>query len=85
EALGDYLDRTEHCLFGVLAAPELLSSLTVIAGGGIARAAITRGRDRVARFLELAVKEYLDRCVAIGFRDRAQRSKLRSTLAAVAA
>src|SRR5207237_3989817 len=32
-ALGEYLDRTEHCHFGVLAAPELLEALLVIAGG----------------------------------------------------
>ena len=50
-ALGEYLDRTEHCLFGVLAAPELLEALLVISGG----------RERVARFLERAVQEYLER------------------------
>jgi hypothetical protein len=53
--LGDYLDRTEHCLVGVIAAPELLGALIVIAGGGADSSATRRGAGQVARFLELVV------------------------------
>jgi hypothetical protein len=75
ETLGDYLDRTEHCLFGVLGAPELVEALLVIAAG----------RERVRRFFELAVDEYLDRCERIGFEDRRSRSRLLPTLQQVLA
>jgi len=70
EVLGDYLDRTEHCLLGVLAAPELLEALVVLA----------RGRASVARFFEMAIGEYLERCVRVGFTDRRARSRLAPTL-----
>ncbi len=66
ETLGDYLDRTEHCLFGVLGAPELVEALLVISGD----------RRRVSRFFELAVDEYLARCERVGFADRRSRSRL---------
>src|SRR5262250_3373361 len=62
--LGDYLDRTEHCLLGVLGAPELTEALVVISGD----------RRRVGRFFELAVDEYLARCERVGFSDRRSRS-----------
>ena len=74
EVLGDYLDRTEHCFFGVLAAPELIGALGVIAG-----------RDQVARFLERAVDEYLERCERVGFAERSSRSRLRPVLREVLA
>jgi hypothetical protein len=66
DALGDYLDRTEHCLFGVLAAPELAEALLVISGD----------RRHVSRFFEVAVDEYLARCERVGFGDRRSRSRL---------
>jgi hypothetical protein len=69
DALGDYLDRTEHCLFGVLGAPELVEALVVIAGPAA-----------VARFLETAVGEYLERCERVGFTGRRSRSRLLPTL-----
>ena len=75
EALGEYLDRTEHCLFGVLAAPELLEALLVISGG----------RERVARFLEQAVQEYLERCERVGLAGRRARSRLLPTLTQILA
>lgn len=75
DVLGDYLDRTEHCLFGVFGAPELVSALVVIAGSG----------ERVARFLRLAIEEYLERCEHIGFRGRRERSRLPSMLREVLA
>lgn len=75
ETLGEYLDRTEHCLFGVLGAPELLEALLVIAGDA-------RG---VRRFLELAIDEYLERCQRVGFRDRRSRSRLAPILQQVLA
>ena len=66
ETLGDYLDRSEHCLFGVLGAPELAEALLVIC----------RDRKRVRRFFQLAVDEYLERCERVGFGDRRSRSRL---------
>ena len=36
----DYLDRTEHCLFGVAGSPELVEPLIVLSGGGTAPAQI---------------------------------------------
>src|SRR5262245_34953802 len=66
ETLGDYLDRTEHCLFGVLGAPELAEALLVISGD----------RWRVCRFFELAVDEFLARCERVGSGDRRSRSRL---------
>lgn len=76
EFLVAYLDRTEHCLLGVLGSPELGEALTVYAGGGVDAAALARGRGRVARFLELAIEEYLRRCEALGFEKRRQQSRL---------
>jgi len=69
DVLGDYLDRSEHCLFGVLGAPELVEALVVIAG-----------RSAVARFLETAVEEYVERCERVGFAGRRSRSRLLPTL-----
>jgi len=68
--LAEYLDRTEHCLLGVLAAPELVEAMVLIAGRP----------ERVARFFERAVEEYLERCERIGFAQRGRRSRLRPTL-----
>jgi hypothetical protein len=69
EVLGDYLDRTEHCLFGVLAAPELRSALGVLAG-----------TERVAALMERAVDEVLERYERVGFVGRRDRSRLRPVL-----
>lgn len=80
EVLWDYLDRTEHCLLGILGSPELFGALTVIAGGGADAAAIALGRRRVASFVELAAAEYFERCERLGFRGRAKQSRLASTL-----
>ena len=74
DVLGDYLDRTEHCLFGVMAAPELVAALSVLTGGA-----------RVARLLERVVDEYLERCERIGFVGRTARSRLRPVLRQVLA
>ena len=54
----------------MLAAPELLEALLVISGG----------RERVARFLERAVQEYLERCERVGLAGRRARSRLLPTL-----
>jgi hypothetical protein len=81
--LGEYLDGVEHCLLGILAAPEVFEPLTVIAGGGVERDAIARGREKVARFVALAVDEYLERVERIGFAGRRETSKLLPTIQAV--
>ena len=75
DVLGDYLDRTEHCLLGVLAAPELVEPLALLA----------RGRVSVSRFYETAIGEYLERCVSVGFTDRRSRSRLAQTLRQIVA
>jgi hypothetical protein len=74
DVLDDYLDRTEHCLFGVLAAPELVAALGVLSAP-----------ERVAGLLERVVDEYLERCERIGFVGRAARSRLVPVLRGVVA
>jgi hypothetical protein len=83
--LEDYLDRTEHCFFGVAGSPELLEPLIVLAGGGTARAEIAAGCRSVARLMESAVAQYLERCDALGLRGRRQRSRLPARVAALSA
>jgi hypothetical protein len=76
-ALHEHLDETEHALVGILAAPELLEPLILLAGGGTSPAEIARGRDRVAVMHRAVVDEYLGRLAAVGL-DRRDRTRLRS-------
>jgi hypothetical protein len=73
--LHEHLDQTEHTMVGILAAPELLEPLIVLAGGGTSTDAIARGRDKVARMHRGVVDEYLERLAAVGL-ERRGRSRL---------
>jgi hypothetical protein len=81
EFLHDFLDRTEHTFFGIAASPELLQPLIVLAGGGISKAALSAGAQRVRNVLRQTVNEYLERLHAAGL-DRRQRSQLPAVVAA---
>lgn len=72
----DYLDRTEHCLFGVAGSPELVEPLIVLSGGGTAPAQIRQGCRAVARLMSKTVEEYLQHCDALGLTERRTRSRL---------
>ncbi|MGH7858592.1 MAG: hypothetical protein ACREQY_14810, partial [Candidatus Binatia bacterium] len=83
EFLAETLDRLEHCLAGILGSPELAGALTVYAGGGVSPAEIAVGRARVARLLDLAVSEYLERRKRLGI--ESPGSRLRATVQGVVA
>lgn len=72
----DYLDRTEHCLFGVAGSPELLEPLIVLSGGGTDKAQIASGCRMVKRLMASVVEQYLERCAALGLEGRRERSRL---------
>jgi len=74
--LDDYLDRTEHCLFGVIGATELLEPLIVLSGGGTTREQAQLGCRRVDALMRKAVGEYLERCTALGLDARRRDSRL---------
>jgi hypothetical protein len=74
--LEDYLDRTEHTLFGIAASTELVEPLILLAGGGTARDQIAAGCRAVGRLTADAVERYLQRCDALGLRERRERSRL---------
>ncbi len=77
EFLHDYLDRTEHLLFGLAASRELIEPLIILSGGGIARDQTLAGGRRVQRLMALVAREYLERVQAAGL-DRRARSRLAS-------
>ena len=81
----DYLDRTEHCLFGIAGSPELLESLIVLSGGGIDKAQIASGCRMVGRMMASVVEQYLERCDALGLEGRRERSRLPARVAALVA
>ncbi|MGH7819778.1 MAG: hypothetical protein ACREQ9_08395, partial [Candidatus Binatia bacterium] len=83
EPLAGSLDALEHCLAGILGSPELAGALTVYAGGGAAADELAAGRERVARFLELAVSEYLARRRRLGL--ESPSSRLRAIIQGVVA
>lgn len=74
--LDDYLDRTEHCLFGVIGATELLEPLIVLSGGGATREQVKVGCRRVDALMRKAIAEYLERCDALGLDARRRDSRL---------
>ena len=85
DALGDYLDRTEHVVVGIAGSPEFLEPLIVLAAGARDRAALARGSVFARRWFAQALDDYLSRCEATGLRDRRQRSRLPSVVRALAA
>jgi hypothetical protein len=80
----DYLDRTEHCFFGVAGSPELLEPLIVLSGGGTTAPQIAAGCRVVGRLMAKTVEEYLERCDALGLAERRHRSRLPAHVAAIA-
>jgi hypothetical protein len=83
--LGAYLDACEHTVVGVFGSPEFLEPLILLAGGGREPEAVARGAAFARRWFAAALAEYLERCRAVGFADRAERSKLPRLARALAA
>lgn len=81
ESLQEYVDTTEHVLIGILGAPELLEPLIVIAGRGLDAPQLRAGRIATGKFIQLAVREYLERLEAAGLSGRARRSRIPSIVA----
>lgn len=75
EYLHDFLDRTEHTFLGVAASPELLEPMIVLAGAGTSKPQLAAGAQRVRRFLQHTVNEYIERLSSVGL-DRRARSRL---------
>jgi hypothetical protein len=75
EMLHDYLDRSEHAFAGVLASPEILEPLIILAGGGLEKEQVARGRSSVQLMIERTVEAYLQRAAAAGL-ERRDRSRL---------
>jgi hypothetical protein len=75
--LDDYLERTEHCLFGIAGATELIEPLIVLSGGGTSREQIGVGCRRVGTLMRNVVEAYLGRCDALGL-ERRGKSRLAS-------
>jgi hypothetical protein len=78
--LGEWLDRTEHCLVGVLGSPELFGALAVVAARGTDAARLDAAKRRVARFVERAVAEHVERRTAIGLAPATRPSRLESAV-----
>ena len=83
--LDDYLDRTEHCLFGIAGATELVEPLIVLSGGGTSREQIATGCRRVGTLMRNVVEAYLERCDALGLVERRRKSRLAARVAATVA
>jgi hypothetical protein len=82
--LADYLDRSEHAVVGIVASPEFLEPLVVLAAGSLERDALGRGSGFARRWFTAALEEYLERCDAAGLGPRRERSRLSALVAAVA-
>ena len=74
-ALGAYLDEAEHVMLALVGSPELLEPLIIMSGGGLEAAQVRVGRESVAKFIRLVVREYLERVSAAGL-DRRAESRL---------
>ena len=59
-AIEGYLEHTEHALLGLIGSPELLEPMIIICGGGLDKAQVDKGRIATAKFIRLAVKEYME-------------------------
>ena len=75
EYLHDFLDRTEHTFVGIACSPEILEPMIVLAGKGTSKPQLAAGVQRVRKFLQHTVDEYLERLSAVGL-DRRNRSRL---------
>jgi len=75
-AIEGYLDHTEHALLGLIGSPELLEPMIIICGGGLEKAQVDKGRIATAKFIRLAVHEYMERIAAAGLTGHAKRSKI---------
>jgi hypothetical protein len=84
-ALGEYLDRTEHTVLGIVGSPEFLEPLVVLAAGGLEPEALARGSTFARRWFATALDEYLARCEASGLGPRRERSRLPHLARALAA
>ncbi|HXC51635.1 MAG TPA: hypothetical protein VN634_12165 [Candidatus Limnocylindrales bacterium] len=73
--LHEHLDQTEHVMVGILAAPELLEPLIVLAGGGTSAAQVSAGRDKVLAMHRGVIGEYLERLASVGL-ERRGRTRL---------
>ena len=71
-----YLDLTEHALVGLIGSPELLEPMIIICGGGLEKAQVDKGRIAIAKFIKLAVSEYMERIAAAGLSGHVKRSKI---------
>jgi hypothetical protein len=84
DALGEYLDRTEHTVLGIVGAAEFLEPLVLLAGGGDGAAAVERGTRFARRWLAAAREDYFARCARAGLGDRRERSRLGRVLGELA-
>ena len=84
-AIEGYLDLTEHALFGLIGSPELLEPLIIICGGGLEKAQVDKGCVAAAKFVKLAVREYMERIAAAGLSGHAKRSKIPGLVARISA
>jgi hypothetical protein len=83
--LGDFLDRTEHTILGVIGSPEFLEPFVVLAAGALDRDALGRGAAFARRWFGQTLDEYLERCEAAGLGARRGRSRLPALAATLAA
>ena len=71
-----YLEHTEHALLGLIGSPELLEPMIIICGGGLEKAQVDQGRIATAKFIRLAVREYMERIAAAALTGHGKRSKI---------
>src|SRR5260370_256671 len=57
-------------------AEQGLEPMIIICGGGLEKAQVDKGRIATAKFIRLAVKEYMERIAAAGLTGHAKRSKI---------
>lgn len=75
-SIEQYLDDTEHGLIALLGCPELLEPMIIICGGGLDKAQIDKGRAATAKFMRMAVSEYMERLSAGGLAGHSKRSRI---------
>jgi hypothetical protein len=75
-AIEEYLHDTEHALIGLIGSPELLEPMIIICGGGLEKDQVDKGRVATAKFIRLAVREYMERIAAAGVRGHSGQSRI---------
>jgi hypothetical protein len=75
-AMEEYLDDSEHTFLALIASPEVLEPLIIISGGGLEKHQVDRGRSATAKFIRLAVREYMERLAVAGLPGHASRSRI---------